>query len=294
MRTLRPAENVFAFYEGRGEGERYAEGPNWVDEEIDLGIASYAIVDGEQALIYDTHLSVHHARQIRAELEEAGVRDFTVALSHWHLDHIAGTEAFAGCEVIACARTSELMERNRAAIESGTLSGPPAIDPLVMPSRTFESEMPFTLGSTELELLHVNIHSDDGVPIWVPQQRILLAGDTLEDTVTYVDEPESFEAHLADLDRLEALGAARILPAHGDPEVIASGGYPSGLIGATARYIRTLQRMTGEPELREAPLAELIAADLEAGNLRYHEPYEAIHRQNVERTLKQAGARPAG
>ena len=30
MRVLRPAEGVYAFYDGRVEGRRFAEGPNWV------------------------------------------------------------------------------------------------------------------------------------------------------------------------------------------------------------------------------------------------------------------------
>ena len=52
----------------------------------------------------------------------------------------------------------------------------------------------------------------------------------MEDTVTYVAEPHRLEAHLADLERLARLDPARILPNHGDPDVIAAGGYPSGLI----------------------------------------------------------------
>ena len=62
---------------------------------------------------------------------------FIVVLSHWHLDHIAGTAAFADSEVIANERTAELMERNQAAIEAGSHEGPPAIDPLVLPTRVF-------------------------------------------------------------------------------------------------------------------------------------------------------------
>ena len=38
--------------------------PNWVDQgALSLGIASYAIVDGGEALVYDTHVSVEHARR---------------------------------------------------------------------------------------------------------------------------------------------------------------------------------------------------------------------------------------
>src|ERR1700709_482930 len=120
MRVLRPADGIVAFYDGRGEGYRFAEGPNWVDDgALALGIASYAIVDGSEALIYDTHVSVEHARAIRASLEAEGVRRFVVLLSHCHLDHIAGTSAFADCEVIATTRTAQRLRADRRAIEAG-------------------------------------------------------------------------------------------------------------------------------------------------------------------------------
>jgi len=96
LRVLRPYPHVYAFYDGRVEGHRYAETPNWVDDgAISLGIASYAIVDGDEALIYDTHVSVEHAAFIRKHLEGEGVTRFIVVLSHWHLDHIAGNKVFA-------------------------------------------------------------------------------------------------------------------------------------------------------------------------------------------------------
>ena len=78
--------------------------------------------------------------------------------------------------------------------------------------------------------------------IWLPEERILLAGDTLEDTVTYVGEPENFDRHLEDLERLWALDPAFILPNHGDPDVIAAGGYSKMLIRATQDYISALKR----------------------------------------------------
>ena len=72
MRVLRPAEDVYAFYAGR-DGERHAEEPNWVDTgALSLGIAAYAIVDGDHALVYDTHVSVPHARQMRQTGNDLG------------------------------------------------------------------------------------------------------------------------------------------------------------------------------------------------------------------------------
>ena len=82
LRVLDPIDGVRAFYDGRIEGYRFADGANWVDDgALSLGIASYAIVDGSQALIYDTHVSVEHARFIRASLEAEGVRRFVASTS---------------------------------------------------------------------------------------------------------------------------------------------------------------------------------------------------------------------
>ena len=286
-RILHPAEGVLAFYDGRIDGYRWAEGPNWVDEgALSLGIASYAIVDGDEAIVYDTHVSVEHAGFIRDELEREGVTRITVVLSHWHLDHVAGTAAFDDCEVIANERTAELLAANREGIEAGTDQGPPAIDPLVLPTRTFSEREPLEVGGTAVELLHVDIHSDDATVLWLPERGLLLAGDTMEDTITYVSEPEGLDRHLADLDRLWELEPERILPNHGDPDVIAQGGYSKAFIRATQQYIRTLQRMPDEPALRDAELRDLIAGPLSTGWVNYFEPYEAVHRENVERVLE--------
>ncbi|MGB7684851.1 MAG: MBL fold metallo-hydrolase [Solirubrobacterales bacterium] len=123
-RVLRPAEGILAFYDGRVPGYRHAPQRNWVDEgAIALGIASYAIVDGHEAVVYDTHVSVEHGRLVREALEAEGVSEITVVLSHWHLDHVAGTEAFADCEVISTARTAERRARRTAtARRAATLS----------------------------------------------------------------------------------------------------------------------------------------------------------------------------
>jgi glyoxylase-like metal-dependent hydrolase (beta-lactamase superfamily II) len=286
MRVLEPAEGVLAFYDGRIDGYRFADGPNWVDDgALSLGIASYAVISDGEAMVYDTHVSVQHAQYIRSTLEARDIRRFTVVLSHWHLDHVAGTAAFGECEIIASRRTAELLARFRAAIEDGSNEGPPAIDPLILPTTSFEVRRALKIGTIELELIHTDIHSDDATVAWFPERGLLLCGDTMEDTVTYVDEPEHFGSHLANLEKLRKLAPERILPNHGDPDVIAAGGYSSDLIGATEQYIRTLQKCRTEPSLRDASLRELIGEALAAGAVTYYAPYEAVHRENLETVL---------
>ena len=108
LRLLAPAPGVLAWYDGRVPGYRMFAGPNWVDDgAIELGIAAYALIEGAATVVYDSHVSVAHAERMKADLTARGVTDLTVVLSHRHLDHVAGTAAFAGAPVIACRRTAE-------------------------------------------------------------------------------------------------------------------------------------------------------------------------------------------
>ena len=287
LRILQPHKNIYAYYDGRVPGYRFMEQDNWVDNgALSLGIASYAIVDGHEALVYDTHCSNDYARAIREHLSTIGITKFTVLLSHWHLDHVAGTEVFRDCPIIANQRTADHLAKHKSAIEDGTDHGLPAINPLIMPTQTFSKSMNFKLGSLDLQFLEFNIHSDDASVVWIAEQGVLLAGDTMEDPVTYVGEPEHMNTHLADLDHIWALGPTHILPNHGHADVIAKGGYGKTLIRATQQYIRMLKRMATEPELRDQDLRHVIAGPLEAGWVNYFEPYEAVHKSNVELVLK--------
>lgn len=283
LRVLKPYPFVYAFYDGRVPDVRlHSEGENWLDDGgFSLGTASYVLVDEDDALVYDTHLSLAHATKIRTFLDRMGMKRIRVVLSHHHLDHVAGNEAFADCEIIAHALTREHLERNRAGIEAGTYHGPPAIAPLVLPRTVYENHLRLEVGRLDVHLRHASIHSDDATLLHIEEPGLLFAGDALEDTVTYVAEPRALDAHLAELDRLWSWNISRILPNHGDPLVISAGGYEKTLIRATQQYIRMLKRCVGEPELREAKLSELIAGPLQAKWVNYFAPYEAVHRANV-------------
>ena len=136
LRTLRLTDSLIGFYDGRVPGQAFASEPNWVDDgALQLGICSYALVDGGEALVYDTHVSVEHAAFIRSAIEELGAKRITVVLSHWHLDHVAGTAAFADCEVVANTLTADLLTRHSRRSRPQP-RGPPAISPLVLPTTT--------------------------------------------------------------------------------------------------------------------------------------------------------------
>lgn len=279
MRVLQPKPHIFAFYDGRIAGTRlYSEAPNWLDDgAYALGVASYAIVDGEHALIYDTHISLKHATIIRSYLADRGVKSMRVVLSHHHDDHVAGNEVFADCEIIANELTAQALAEQRDAYENAD----PPIKPLILPTTTFSGDFTLTVGQLRVELRQFDIHSFDATVLWLPDEGLLFAGDTLEDTVTYVAEPTRLGAHLRDLDRLQRLPIDRILPCHGAPERIANGGYDRGLIDATRAYVEKLLKCRDDPALAAQDLKTFAADDLAAGRIVYFEPYEEVHRNNV-------------
>jgi cyclase len=282
LRIIRLSEHLLGFYDGRGPATVSAPIDNWVDDgALSLGICSYAILDGVDAIVYDTHVSVAHARAIRESLEQLGVRRFRVVLSHWHLDHIAGNEVFADCEIIANRTTGALLAEHRGAIEAGTHHGPPAIAPLLLPTTLFDERLRLETPNLQVELVQFDVHSRDATVLWLPESGILLAGDTVEDTVTYVSEPDRLEIHTAELKRMRGLGAGRILPNHGSRDLIEGGGYAETLIDATRRYIGDLLLTAGEPLERVSDLRAFIAEQLTAGSLTWFEPYERVHHGNL-------------
>lgn len=279
MRVIHPAPRVIGFYDGRIAGVRaHSERPNWLDDgAFTLGICSYAIVDGPDALVFDTHMSRPHASIIRRTLEGMGVTAIRVALSHWHADHVAGNEVFADCEIIANALTAKLLHEKKDALESRD----PPIKPLIMPNRLFEGALALTIGTVEVELRQADIHSRDGTVLLLPQSGLLLAGDTLEDPITYVAEPDRLQQHLADLRRMAGWAISRILPSHGALEIIEAGGYDKGFIEASLRYVEKLDRCRTEPGLAEPDLQRFAAEAFDTGAIGYFAAYEPVHRANL-------------
>ncbi|GHA13700.1 MBL fold metallo-hydrolase [Devosia pacifica] len=284
MKVLRPYPNVLAFYDGRIPGVRaHSEGPNWLDDgAFTLGTASYAIVDGSEALVYDTHMSIAHAQIVRETLERLGVERMTVVLSHWHTDHVAGNAVFSDCEIIANTFTEQALKANRDALEGGD----PPINPLIMPNRIFETEMTLQIGGLTVELRHLDIHSFDETVLYMPEHDVVFAGDTLEDTVTYVSEPDRLDAHLVDLERFAGWSFNKILPNHGSVERIQAGGYDRNFIEATRIYVEKLLQLEAHPDLAQQDLQTFAAEALATGGVEYFEAYEAVHQSNVKSVLE--------
>lgn len=274
-------DHTLAFYAGR-DWTRIRDEPNWIDDgAMKLGIATYAIYKNNKAIVYDTFVDIRQAMWVRNHLENMGIKHFTVVLSHWHLDHIAGNEVYKDCNIISNALTRELLFKNKTDIELGCSDGPPEIKPLILPNIAFDKKASLYLDDLQLELLNIDIHSKDGTIIYIPSDKILIAGDTLEDSITYIDEAENLVEHVKNLQQLKQLSLTTILPNHGDPSVIEDGGYDKTLIDATINYITRMVSRAHDKDFLKSPMESYLREEFERGWVHYYEPYEEVHSENL-------------
>jgi glyoxylase-like metal-dependent hydrolase (beta-lactamase superfamily II) len=152
--------------------------------------------------------------------------------THGDWDHVLGPLAFAGVALGCAQSTAERLratpgatQRELRAFDEQHLIERPrplalgALQVLPVPGRC-------GLGKHELELHLAEGHTDDGMALWVPWARVLVAGDYLSSVeIPTLGNPSAAPGHtgrlledyLATLNRLRSLveGAEHVVPGHG-------------------------------------------------------------------------------
>ncbi|KAF2022723.1 Metallo-hydrolase/oxidoreductase [Setomelanomma holmii] len=226
--TVPPYPGIFAYYDGRTGRRFHSEDPNWLDDgAFTLGVCTYSIVSGSEALFIDAGITTNIAAYMLKHVTTLGVTNTSMVYSHYHNDHIADLRS----------RRKDALAKDDPPIEA------------VLPSMTYENKMTLHVADRTVKLHHFDIHTPDGTAIFLPLEKVLFVGDMLEDTVTFIDDPTALATHQGELKRMAQLPCTKILPAHGSPDRIKAGGYDKSFIEATLRYIQAVN----EPV--EAPIA---------------------------------------
>jgi glyoxylase-like metal-dependent hydrolase (beta-lactamase superfamily II) len=87
--------------------------------------------------------------------------------------------------------------------------------PAVPPTRALADGESIELGDRSVTALHTPGHSPDSLCLWDPETRTLLSGDTVLSAAYWAHQPGAdVSAFARSLDRLDRLGARRVLVAH--------------------------------------------------------------------------------
>jgi len=149
----------------------------------------------------------------------------TVVYSHGDWDHVWGTGGLEQPweEILAHRACADRFRRELP----DTLKEKVAEDPeafgdvqLVAPSRTFRNDLTLDLGGITLEIHSLPGHTPDSVVGFVPEWRVMLAGDAVETPLPFLNSGSSLgpwvEGLEAWIDRLEKVAEPSfVIPSHG-------------------------------------------------------------------------------
>jgi glyoxylase-like metal-dependent hydrolase (beta-lactamase superfamily II) len=206
------------------------------------------IVGTESVLAIDTRATPAMARQfIEAIRSVTPLPVRHVFLTHYHAVRVLGASAFGPeATLIASEGThSWIRERGQADYDSERgrfprlFQGHEEIPGLTRPHITFGDRLTLWLGDLEVQLLHVGRgHSRGDSVAWIPSQKVLFAGDLVENQCAVYAGDGYIREWSATLARLEALGANTLLPGRGAPLQDAAGAQAA--VAATRAFLDAL------------------------------------------------------
>lgn len=205
------------------------------------------IANGGAVLIVDSGINAAEAAPLRnaanAYHKEGPLYLFN---THPHGDHVYGNQAFADGPIIA----HEGVRKNLVVSGKQTLANwqqNPQMGALVSdvkitpPTVTFQNELTVFIGAIEVQLLYLGVaHSPSDSVAWLPQTRVLFAGDLLFNAIVPAMPPGVNSANwVSALEHLEQLGAEHALPGHGPIQTPAA-------LADLRHWIITLRTQVGE------------------------------------------------
>lgn len=247
-----------------------------------LSNAGFVQGDGGEAVLVDTFWDRAHTERLLAALP---ARPTVVVNTHYNGDHCWGNELVADARIVAHAECRrQLVEGPQPAFVAALAGGDPTITYLqrafsrfdfegitiVPPTEVFDAgSHAIEVGGRTVELFHYGpAHTLGDVVVWVPDERVLFAGDLLFHKVCPLVWDGTVTNWLRALDAMLALDPAVVVPGHGPvggPEALEAG----------AGYLRLLQEQGGALHAEGVPVDEAV------GRLRLGEYAGLI---DVERT----------
>jgi cyclase len=174
------------------------------------------ILGGRSALAIDSGSEPEEGLAMAEFIRARGYAPNRLALTHGHGDHLLGGAAFADAEVFAHARAPEVIRRQIPAwADRAGMSAEAMEARLLHPTITFAGDLRIDLGGKRVRFLHTPGHSDDGVSLYVEEDRLLFAGDTVVTGIVPAIGDGDSRVLQASLNALASLEIDVLVPGHG-------------------------------------------------------------------------------
>ena len=237
-------------------------------EEVAPGVyaVGHAVAEGKNAVLLGGRHALPvdagtHASEGAAMADFVGNRGYEVsrfALTHGHGDHVLGSEAFAGCEVYAHAFTPRVMRRQIPAwTDRWDMSADEHRERLAWPTVTFTDELTLDLGELTVRMFPTPGHSEDGVSMYIPERRALIAGDSVTTGIVPAIGDGDSRVLQRSLYRLMTMEIDVLIPGHGP--VMHGVTRVREWLGGVATYLANIRSNARDLSAASMPAEEIVS-----------------------------------
>ena len=190
-------------------------------------IISYLIVGKERALLFDTGMGISNIKEVVDGLTHLPI---SVMNSHTHNDHVSDNWRFRKIYGMDTDFTREHAKGTVAAAQEEIVPGaicgelPAGFNAKTYAVKPFHITDPIhdgskiDLGGRVLQVISTPGHTPDSISLWDAQNKLLFTGDMYYPGAIFLFRPETdLDAYEASIQKMSALGAALLLPAHNVP-----------------------------------------------------------------------------
>lgn len=246
--------------------ERVARDIHVFTSELYAQVTAGLVVTEEGCILVDTLPFPEETAQIVSaarNLCRGGVQ--LLVLTHYHADHTYGAYQFPHATIVGHALTRDLLiDKGFPALqEAKSQASKLAEVELILPTVVFGSgKLTLHLGKKTLQLFHSPGHTPDSIAVFVVEDRVLFASDTMLPVPTIFDG--DLEILVQSLERLKEFPIDSIVQGHG--EVILRGEVVDRIDQAVA-YLFTVRELVNETVADDRPRESLLEHDIESFGL---------------------------
>ncbi len=212
------------------------------------------IVGDEGCLAIDCRATPLLAREMLQDIGKVTDKPVTrLFLTHYHAVRVLGRAAFTDVHTVIASRHTLDLIRERGAQDFASevrrfprlFSAVEDVPGLTFPHITFEREMTLWMGEREIRLSHPGRgHTKGDSTVWLPKERILFAGDLIEDHCALYCGDAYLHEWRDTLLQLELLQPLVVVPGRG--AVIVGEEKIKAAMQATAGFLDNLLQFTQE------------------------------------------------
>ena len=181
------------------------------------------IIEGtHEVMLVDAQLTKTNAERVLQQIKETKKPLSTIYITHEHADHFLGLEvfreAYPGVRIIANSEVTDRINKvYQEKIDKWQKILGLAATSRIVAIEKFDGDF-IEFENSKIEVLkHIRGDTDENTMLWIPGQRILIAGDVLfNDMHVYTAETDSRarERWLSSLNKIRTLKPLVVIPGH--------------------------------------------------------------------------------